>query len=86
MTAMYVSGGRLVADCGRCGRLRIPTCGTISVCVHCHQIAAVDVPADLGDALQLLQMRPVTETRNWRPDRGETVDNLMRENAAHGLV
>lgn len=82
----YVAAGRLVADCSYCGRLRIPVSGSLAACHHCRIIQPVTRPADYADAAAVLNARPEPETRNWRPDRGETIDNLMRENAAHGLV
>jgi hypothetical protein len=32
----------------------------------------------------VLMMRPVAATRNWKP--GETIDDLLMENAAHGCL
>jgi hypothetical protein len=40
--------------------------------------------ADMADGVErLLSMRPNVATRNWAP--GETLIDLMMENAAHGI-
>jgi hypothetical protein len=50
----------------------------------CGMTADLAWPAD-PDAIEvLLLMRPVPRTRNWLP--GESLDDLMVENAAHDLI
>lgn len=49
----------------------------------CGLRCGVDWPADIGDLERTLLVRPRV-FRNWQP--GETVLDLVKENAAHGLI
>lgn len=49
----------------------------------CGQVADVIWPPDPAAIEALLLMRPVPATRNWLP--GETLADLIAENAAHGV-
>jgi len=60
---------------------------TIFVCVAedgCGQVAEIIWPPDPDAIKTLLLMRPVPRTRSWVP--GETVDDILIENAAHGCI
>ena len=47
---------------------------------------AVELPADLPEAIALLGQRAESDSRNWRPGAGETIEQLRAENLSHGLV
>jgi hypothetical protein len=56
-----------------------------AACVNCGRIyRKVVVPEDLDQGDAVLAKRPV-RNRNWDPRRGETVADLVAENARHGL-
>lgn len=57
--------------------------GNISFCGNCRLLSDVSFPADRDRITEVLSARPVPETRNWMP--GETVEDLIEENAAHGV-
>jgi hypothetical protein len=50
----------------------------------CGQTADVMWPADPDAIETVLAMRPVRRTQNWLP--GETVEDLLAENAAHDCL
>ena len=58
------------------------------VCLSCfnagagHRILRTAFPDERADIESILELRPLPN-RNWRP--GETVEDLRRENAEHGL-
>ncbi len=53
-------------------------------CFRCELVCEAVWPPAVDDIERLLAARPQPETRNWLP--GETVDDLLFENAAHGLL
>jgi len=58
-------------------------------CNYCHNAAAggwvsVDWPDDVEGIEAALAARPDPRTRNWKP--GESVDDLLRENAENGAA
>lgn len=53
-------------------------------CSACGLVTAVDWPTERETIERILAARPAPDTRNWLPQ--ETLDDLMRENVAHGLV
>lgn len=57
--------------------------GDVLLCGHCRQRSRVKFPPERQLIDAALSLRPVPETRNWRP--GETVVDLIGENVAHGL-
>ncbi len=79
----YLNHGRWVVDCPDPDCAGASIAGDLFVCENCKRVAPVEWPEykTLIDATTSL--RPVPETRNWQP--GETIDDLRRENAAHGL-
>lgn len=50
----------------------------------CGYVSWLAWPPDPQAIVAILMMRPVRRTRNWLP--GETIADLMGENAAHGLI
>ena len=79
----YVNHGRWVVDCPE------PYCGgaglaeTVLVCENCKRVTQVVWPTNRTDIDRALVPRPVPQTRNWTP--GETVEDLLKENEAHGV-
>ena len=79
----YVNHGRWVVDCPEpyCGGAAIAE--TVFVCNNCKRVEPVEWPEYKTLIDDVLNVRPVPQTRNWIP--GETVNDLKRENKAHGL-
>lgn len=50
----------------------------------CGLRCAVEWPADIANLERVLLARPVPANRNWTP--GETLLELIAENAAHGIL
>lgn len=72
-----------------------PTVSTF-LCSYCKALSGLDWPDDLGDILAVLALRPIPHTRNWAPaghrqirgtphEAGQSVQDLMDENADHGV-
>jgi hypothetical protein len=61
-----------------------PLMGVILPRRGCGLQCAADWPADIADLERVLLARPIPATRNWTP--GETLLELVAENAAHGIV
>ena len=63
--------------------------GGLSICFNCGAIyEGVPEPRDRREIERVLLERPDPSTRNWNwpmLDGTETVDDLTRENAAHGV-
>lgn len=93
-----VDRGAWVARCD-CGMPGLPAPGCVvrlddpwGWCVRCGNGAVgggwrpvvIPPPAERAAIEAVLTERPDPETRNWRP--GETVGELVAENAAHGLA
>lgn len=84
----FVNWGRWVARCGLCPA---PAPATLQfgdrsfTCVECGTITSIIWPSEEMRAgiVRLLKMRPTAINRNWLP--GETLIELVKENAAHGL-
>jgi hypothetical protein len=84
----YVNHGRWVADCD-CGSG--VACGPDSrdaVCFECGAVWRVKFPRSdrIDAAVAILDGRRYAKQRNWRPDRGETLDDLRAENAAADIL
>jgi hypothetical protein len=78
--------GRWVVSCFRCpSALDLLPGAPVFFCRECGSSAEVEWPPDeLRYGIErLLLMRPDVTTQNWQP--GETLIDLMRENAAHGI-
>lgn len=65
-------------------------------CSNCQHQAPIEWPPNLADITAVLMLRPVPQTRNWYPsghetavrhrvEHGQSVDDLLAENAAHGV-
>ena len=93
-TFAYVNHGRWLVDCPFCGSTQIAAksdrrflCAGADGCANA-QVGGAYIPvvwpkdADRIEA-ELLQ-RPTPNNRNWMP--GETVKDLRRENAEHGVA
>lgn len=52
-------------------------------CPRCGTVTEAQWPANRDDIELVLGRRPMPETRNWQP--GETLGDLVVENALHGL-
>jgi hypothetical protein len=82
--------GRWVARCPRplcTNALAVEPGQLLFVCTGlggCGIDAPVVWPADPQAIEMILEMRPVSRTRNWVP--GETLEDLLAENAAHGCL
>lgn len=100
----YMNWGRWVADCPRPGctyafRLepgqQTYTCRTARG-EGCGAEAPIEWPPDADQIEQVLQRRPLEQTRNWLPaghelavisgaPHGQTVADLLAENEEHGV-
>jgi hypothetical protein len=88
VTYAYANHGRWVADCSHAAycdaaaHLDRFQDGFICECGRSTEVVwpAVDMVAGVE---RLLSMRPNPKNRNWRP--GETLIDLMTENAIHGI-
>jgi hypothetical protein len=101
MSFAYMNHGRWVAQCdtdGCTGAERVWPGGQIRVtrtgaeygitgsvmhCANCGQTSRVTFPDERKRIDSLLARRVVPERRNWYPS--ESVEDLIEENAAHGL-
>lgn len=94
----YLNHGRWVADCSRpdCTGAELAVPGEAFHCHNCGQLDTVTWPDNPDDIDAVLKLRPVPGTRNWFPKghplaeayqlpAGETVADLVAENAAHGI-
>lgn len=86
-----VEHGRWLVDCPDCNGAQFASRKDLRFwCVDCRNAAVgglwrrVAWPDDAEQAEQVLAARPLQATRNWRPGR-EALDDLARENQAHGL-
>lgn len=86
MPNMRVNWGKWIWDCPEafCNNAEglIPGQSEVT-CSNCGRVASLDWPSGLFAIEEQLARRPVPQTRNWYP--GESVDDLRRENAAHGV-
>lgn len=53
-------------------------------CRYCHLRVAAQWPPNVDDINWLTSQRPIPRNRNWHV--GETLDDLWRENLAHGIL
>lgn len=78
--------GMWIADCERCRNAeRLDRFQPAVMCTYCGMHIEIVWPAEnlVHSIERLLLMRPLPYTQNWMP--GETVADLMRENAEHGV-
>lgn len=83
----YANWGRWVADCPHpyCdSALGVALGEAVFRCRECDTAADLVWPANVWDIATVLAMRPHPKTRNWVP--GETLEDLVLENLAHGVV
>lgn len=95
----YVNHGRWVADCSRehCANAMELAPGQLAfACSNCQWVVDIVWPDDADEIWQVLQRRPVPQTRNWFPrdhplalaarcPHGQSVRDLVDENAEHGI-
>lgn len=81
-----VNWGRWIVDCQVCPSGMAVSPGTPGTrCLDCGSlIGPIAWPADPDGVEAILSQRPDPNTRNWEP--GETLENLLAENAAHGCL
>lgn len=77
--------GRWIADCPRCpsAEAMLSRHQPLFVCADCGLRAEIEWPPMTLDIERLLLMRPNVTNQNWEP--GETLIDLMVENAEHGI-
>lgn len=77
--------GRWLADCLGCANAWTIAPGDESwQCNLCGAVNPIVWPADPAAIEYVLDMRPDPNTRNW--ESGETIEQLLMENAAHGIL
>lgn len=85
----YVNHNRWVADCEECnGGIACWPEHPKACCLDCGTVFPIEFPDpdELQSAVETLEMRPDTGTRNWNPHRGETAQQLRYENIRNGVV
>jgi hypothetical protein len=78
---------RWISDCANpaCRNgWRVDMSVVLWMCRDCWTVTRPIWPADPGAIAWLLSQRPEAKTRNWEP--GESLTDLLMENAAHGIV
>jgi hypothetical protein len=77
--------GVWIVDCHVCrSALAVPVGTTAAECWDCGELLTpIAWPPDPGGIELLLSHRRVRHTRNWLP--GETLEDLLAENAEHGI-
>lgn len=95
----YFNHGRWVAGCPRqdCNHaVDLAPQQSGFECANCRAVAPVEWPSDADLITEVLNLRPVPQTRNWFPaghelaiafrvSDGQTVQDLIDENAEHGI-
>lgn len=77
--------GRWVGDCGCGSGVAASPEWSLACCFSCGAIyRRIVFPKDRAAIVAALAARPAIENQNWLP--GETVAQLLAENAAHGIV
>lgn len=97
MIAAFIDHDRFIAECPRCHwaiqgtpeeLARSFVCGVLpdgrNLGQGCGFSDRVQIPAEAETIRRVLNARPRSEDRNWKP--GETVADLRIENAVHGLA
>lgn len=87
VTYARVNWSRWIADCPNpfcTSALAVAREQPWFACLDCDATAEIVWPRYCEDVERLLVMRPDPITRNWEP--GETLQDLYRENAEHGIL
>ena len=83
--AVYITAGMWQICCATPGCGNCPSVSSdwrLACCWDCGAVyEGLDMPADAERAVEVLLCRPVVASRNWT---GESVDDLVNENRAHG--
>lgn len=85
MLGARLNHGRWIVDCPECNGAELVTPDLRFRCQSGTHLAveyAVRVPLEAEWIMQLVAHRPVVN-QNWQP--GETLEDLARDNAAHGV-
>lgn len=82
--SVCVNHGRWLAECA-CGAWMLASRPwRLAGCLECGAVySSVEFPDDADDIEAQLMVRPHRENHNWM--RSETVEDLRRENVAHGI-
>lgn len=83
----YVNDGRWVCDCPRAFCNNSPSVSPdwgIAICLECGTVSRPMLPAFPASVERILLARPDARMRHFRPQDGETIRDLLKENAAHG--
>lgn len=78
----YINRGRLLADCPSCNSGAYAwNRNPLACCLDCGLIFKVEFPSPfvLSAAIRLLAVRPIVNC-NWNVHKGETIEELEREN------
>ena len=79
----YISGNRWVADCSVCGGgIATWDMNPKGCCLSCGAVYKVTYPKNYRAAEEILEARS-PGNRHWFPNRGETLQDLERENRSH---
>lgn len=108
----YIYSGEWVGDCPRDGCANVEYLWetlrpkgprvrpkAFFACSHCGEQGTIDWPPPdfMVEAMAVLMLRPLPNTRNWYPrdhetavrfhlEHGQSIDDLRQENADHGVV
>lgn len=109
----YVYNGEWVADCPRAGcanveflfgpeRPGVPGSPrtvrkTQYYCTYCQHLAEIDWPKNEAEIMEILNKRPIPNTRNWYPKdhdvairaripHGQSIADLIEENHENGVA
>ena len=81
----YVNQDRVLIDCLCDNGVPVLLSARFAACISCGATYSnVEVHRDIRQAAAVLDLRP-ERNRNWDPRRGETLDDLERENRERGL-
>jgi hypothetical protein len=92
----YIYNGMWVADCPAGCNSTEKITGAGFRCSYCGRLAEIEWPSQAGEIMAVLELRPFAYNRNWYPEghlvamaanvpHGQTVDDLIQENADHGI-
>lgn len=80
---VYINDGRWVGNCSCGSGVSVSPEWRLGCCASCGAIyEQLTLPGDSDDIVEALEKRPVPN-QNWNP--GESVDQLLIENAEHSI-
>lgn len=80
----YMNMGRWIADCPRphCTNAESVSVRQVTFhCSNCLMVAGIEWPSDVAEITDVLERRPVPQTRNWFPAGHELA---LRAGCPHG--